>query len=421
MKHRQARTILSLALLVAIGDVPAAAQSSLVFTPSVAVAAFYDENVIWRPQAQSDHVWRVTPAIDLTRRSVRSRMRVDGLVDGEWYSRFRTLSTIGARQHAGLLWDFRATDVGTLGLSAGYDNSINSSQINLGTGLLIGRIRAWRWFTAPQYTHAVTGRTSLETIYKLTGEFAARPEGVIAQGPGMLSHSGEFAVVTQAGPRDELRPSYTAELFTFRTGEHVPSHKGMLRWTHRLTPSVRGMLGGGTRIAADRVTPEVEMTLSRRAGWTESMAGYTWTRTTALGISDLVEVHHLLASLGYNKPQGVGAGLSGGFYRSGVGEDRAEVYRVAADFSVPVFRPLTLVFAGSVDYQRGRLGIPLVPEFQLLPEAPTDPQFLVAPNGPIRRSTFIVSFVLSGTKQSASGPSERPPQPNDPFSERRRR
>ena len=420
MRRQALSAILGLAMLLA-ADLPAAAQSSVVTTSSVAVGAFYDENVIWRPQAQSDHVWRVTPGIDVTRWSVRSRLRFDGQIDGEWYSRFRSLSTVGARQHAGLIWDFRTSDVGTIGLSTGYDSSINSSQINVGTALLIGRLRAWRWFMAPEYTHNITGRTSLVSIYRLTGEFAARPEGVIAEGPGMLAHAGEFGVVTQVTQRDELRPSYRAELFTFRTGEQVPSHKGMLRWTHRLTPSVRGVLGGGTRIAEGRLTPEVEMNITRRAGWTDAMAGYTWTRTTALGISSLVEVHSLLASMGYNKPQGLGAGLSGGFYRSGVGDDRAEVYRLAADLSFPIVRTLAVVFAGAVDYQRGRVGIPLVPEFEFLPEAPTDPQFLVAPNGPIRRSTFMVSFVVSGTKQSASGPSERQPQPNDPFSERRRR
>jgi hypothetical protein len=75
--------------------------------PSVGVGAIYDDNVTWRPQASSDHIWRLTPAIDVTRDTIRSRWRLDALVDADWYVRERDLSTPVATQHAATSWTWR--------------------------------------------------------------------------------------------------------------------------------------------------------------------------------------------------------------------------------------------------------------------------------------------------------------------------
>jgi len=400
------REVLIASTLLGLG-VPAEAQSSRVVTSAINVTGMYDENVLWRPNAQSDHVWRLTPSIDLTRESVRSRWRLDGLLDAEWYSRYRELSSPAARQHVATTWDFRPTNVDQLGLTAGYDSSRNPAEINAATGLFLGRTRAWRWFAGPEYIRAVSGRTRLLSTYRLTGEFSEIT-------PGVTIHAGEFGVAQRLSERNEITPSYLAEIFMFRVGERVYSHRGMARWTHRLTSSVRADLGGGARVAQGQVTPVVDVRISRHAGWSDASAGYTFDRVTTLGVPQLVEVHNVLASVRHHKPEGLDASLNGGLYRSGLNQQIANVYHVGGEFKFPVVRPLYISVASTVDYQRGRLGIPLLELFDLSDVA-SGPLFLVPPAAPIRRSTLMVSVVLSGTARSAAGPGELSPPERDRF------
>jgi hypothetical protein len=407
--------IAALATLVIWAVVPpAAAQVTRAVDVSVAAGAAYDENVFARPTASSDHVYRISPTLSLQQNTVRSEMRLAASTDAEWFSRYSVLSTLAARQVADALWSWRASDADTLGFTASYDSSVNPSELNRETGLFVGRIRAWRWSGAPSYTRALGARSAIEASYKLTGEFAATL-------PDTITQAGEIAFVEQLGPRDELRPTYIAEFYQFRADPAAPegtapiatslarSHRGVLRWTHRLTPSVRMVVAGGARFAESRATPEVEFRLDRRAGFFVASGSYTWGRVTTLGLAKLVDVHNALVSLAYARPKSTEISIGGGFFRSTLDALRADVYYGDASVQIPIARPLFLRVTTSLDYQRGRVTtLPIAP-VELLTETPLAITSPGLPPGPVRRSTVFVAFVLVGSSHSAAGPAPEPP------------
>lgn len=401
MTHPAAYVAGTLIVIWTVAPPPAAAQVTRAIDASVAAGAAYDENVFARPTAQSDHVYRVSPRFELQQNTVRSELRVAGSTDAEWYSRYSVLSTLAARQFAEALWSWRTSSSDTVGLIANYDSSINPSELNRETGLFLGRVRAWRWTGQPTYAHVFTPRTKIEADYRLTGEFAATL-------PDILTHAGEVALVEQITPRDELRPTYIAEFFQFsETDTPVQrSHRGLLRWTHRVTPSLRVTVGAGARFAEDRTTPELELHADRRAGALLWSVGYDYGRVTTLGVTRLLGVHNAIATLAYSRPKTLDVSIGAGFFRSTLDDRQADVYYGDASIQVPIARPLYLRVSSSIDYQRGRIVPVPGSTFELLTVTPLPVASLP---GPVRRSTVFVAFVLAGSTHSASGPGPEPP------------
>jgi hypothetical protein len=397
-------------LLAGLDPAAARAQARTVVTSTVAVDAIYDENVLWRPTAQSDHVWHLTPGLNVDRTTVRSRWLLDTSMDAAWYARYRDLSTAAARQHVGTRWEWRPSQAGTVAFAGGYENSVNPSDINVGTGLALGRLRAWRWFGGPEYEHALDPTTSLVTSYRVTGEFASTT-------PGIFTHAAQGGIRRRISARDELEATYTAELFQFRDSHRQWSHQGLLRWRHRLTSSVLATVAGGARLAGGRASPDVEVRLERHGGWLDASASYSWNQVTALGVDQLVDVHRASGTLTYARPNGLRASIGAGVYRSLLDRDRAQVYRGTITIEHPIAGPVAVTAAYAIDYQRGRVGqargTPLTP---LLVSADANaPRIVVEPAGaPLRRSTFVVSLVWSGTMRSAAGPGPEGPA-DDPF------
>lgn len=384
----------------------AAAQATTVVVPSVGVGAIYDDNVTWSPQAASDHVWRLTPAIDVTRDTIRSRWRLDALMDADWYVRERDLSTPAATQHAATTWSWRRSPRTVVGIDGGYDSSLNPADINVGTGLTLGRLRAWRWEGRPEVTHDLTTRWRLVSAYRLTGEFASSTTGIV-------THAGEIGVSAQIGSRDRLELRYAGEMFQFLDLGHAISHRGLVQWTRRLTPAWALTAAGGGRFVAHDIKPDADVQLAYTGRWTRLTASYAWTQATSLGLSRLIDVHRGLVTIDSDTPSGFGASLAGGVYRNAFGDERANVYRASAEIRHRLGRPLWLGVSYAIDYQRGHVG-PVLASGPLL--VPADTPILVPASGgvaTVRRNTLMVRLIVSGRVESASGPSElegRPPQ-----------
>jgi hypothetical protein len=388
----------------AFGARPASAQATTVVVPSVGVGAIYDDNVTWSPQASSDHVWRLTPAIDVTRDTVRSRWRLDALVDADWYVRERDLSTPAATQHAATTWTWRRSSRTTFAIDGGYDSSLNPADINVGTGLTLGRVRAWRWEGHPEVTRDLTTRWRLVSAYRVTGEFASATTGIV-------THAGEIGLRAQAGPRDQIDVVYTGEIFHFLDLGHAISHRGTVQWTHRITPAWALTAAGGGRIIEHDVKPDVDVQLGYSGRWTRFTTSYAWTQATTLGLTRLIDVHRGLATLDADTPGGFGASLTGGVYRNAFAAERADVYRAAAEIRHTIGRPLWIGVSYAVDYQRGRVGPAPAGGALLLP---ADAPIIRGPDpatANVRRNTLMVRLIVSGRIESASGPSALEGQP----------
>jgi hypothetical protein len=389
------------------------AQATSVVTPGVSVGYAYDDNVFWRPSSQSDHVLRVSPTLRFTRDSRRSNWLGDFSLDAERFSREVSLTTALARQHASLTGEHKSGPNSAVGLEAAYDNSITPTDLNLTTGLGLGRARAWRWYAGPKASRAVSSRTTLRTSYRVTGDYAEST-------PDVLTHDGEASVEFAATPRTDVTAQYNAQLFDFQSADAVLSHVGRLTWRRLTAAHVRLSLTGGARFTAGEWRPEIAARFARATTVTDAAVEYTWTQTTALGVASLVDVQRVTASTAYHHPRGWSVTADGGAYFNEIGLQRATVYHAGADVVRRLVGALSIGVSYSFDYQTDPIGV--TPSFTAIPLNPTGPTpgtVVALMDGALRRNFVLVRFVVSGSRRSAAGPAE-PPKDGRPEPRTRR-
>lgn len=394
------RILVSLFLAVAAAAPAVHAQSNTHVTPSVAIGAVYDENILWNNTPQSDHVWRAEPRLDLVSETVRSRLWFQSSMDTTWYSRHRDLSSALARQDASTEWSWQNTPVSSIGLSAGYYNTTDPADVDPTTGWSLGRLRTWRLMVAPEYTHSITPRVAANVRFVSHAEFASDVDDLTTQ-------TVQAETRWLAGERDELRAVYALDRFGFASGARL-SHRPTVFWVHRLTPLTQVMLGGGVRLTEGDPRPAVDAAVSHRAGQVEATVSYAWSQTASLGVDRLFDVQRVLGTVRYGRPGSLVASVHAGAYLNTVGDQRVDVWRGGFDVLRPLWGPLAISATYSIDYQRNAL--PVVPWTS---SSPVDTPTVVDPLSPrpdphARRSVFAIRLVFTGPVFASIARSERP-------------
>jgi hypothetical protein len=396
------------AALLLAHSTSAHAQATVVVTPSVSVGGVYDTNVLWRPDATVDRIWRVTPGLTFSRETSRHSWMGEALVDSEWFTETGDLSTPLARQHALTRSEWTLSPTVRLALTANYDNSMTPQELNLVTGIIPGRVRAWRWSGSPEATVKVTPRTTVYGNYSVTGDVASIY-------PGVITHAIVSRVEQAVGARTNVRVGMSEEIFQFETAGLVFSHTPLVGLHHRLNPRVDATVDAGARFTAGRIRPEVDARLSRRTTFTELSLDYSWTQATSLGIGTLVDVQRITGRAGYRWPRRLDASIGGGLYLNGVGPSRADVYRVNADITKRLVGALSIAAAYELDFQRGTIGASALEPGVVIQSGDQSivPDLLRPPvqSDRLQRSVLVVRFVVSGPLRSASGPREPPAEP----------
>jgi hypothetical protein len=403
----RAATAVAIACGLASGTLHAQARTTV--TPAVSIGAVYDDNILGRPARQTDHVWRVSPDLTVTREMPRGQIYSNVSFDGEWFSRYRDLSTPAARQHAAFMSDWEPSPTTKLRIDGGYDSSLTPEQLNIGTAISTGRARAWRWAAGPTATMALSGRYDLTASYQVSSE-------ILERAPSTLTHDAAVGFSETLSGRDSWRLRYRWQAFLFEEGNTILSHTALAGWTRQLKPALELSADGGVRFAAERIRPDIAVRLQRRTTSAIAYAEYAWTETTSIAVSDLVETHRLTGSLGYEPPDRIGASLLGGVYLNDLGPTRVDVYRAAAEIAVPLPGVLSLRASYGFDYQRGRLQAPAI----LTPVGGLEDGLLALPptigsDENIRRGVLLVRLVLSANVRTPrTEPIDRPGRRGEP-------
>jgi hypothetical protein len=374
----------------ALWPAAAAAQATVVVTPAVRVEAAHDSNVLWRPAAREDDIWRLSPSLHFLRDTPRSHWLGDIALDAEWYARHTDLSTPFARQHAALQGNVHATERTRFELSAGYDSGIRPAELNLATGLTPGRVRGTRWFGGAEAAYAVTPRTDLVGRGRSTRELTETADAFIQDAEARVRHDWN--------DRNGGHVRYLAQYFTFDAGA-LTSHVMAAGWTRRLTPTLQLELDGGVRQGVGRLRPEIEAGAAYRGRFADVRMRYVWTHTTALGVLGLVEAQGAVLTVRYARPQIVSASLDAAVHRNTFGEERSDVYRFSAEIVKPVIGVLSIAAGWSLDHHRG-LFVSAVDDGEgpLVPEPERDDRFT--------RHVLLLRVLVSGSVRSMAGPRE---------------
>jgi hypothetical protein len=386
---------------------PAAAQSLSTTAVAVSFGSTYDSNIFWRAQEESDRVWTISPTLRVQRDTPRSRWFTDAATDAAWYTYHPDLNTLAQRQHVDTRAEWQASPVSYLRGIAGYATSVNPAEINVATGLHLGRVRAWRWSLGPEYSHRVLSRTTLTAGYQMRNE-------IIATASDILTHAAEIRVEQEIGERDVFHAKYIPEQFRFEFGGDLASQRFLAGWSRRMSPSSDIVAAGGVRLAEDRVWPEIDVSISRRFDMLTTSAAYVWTQSTSLGVSRLVDIQRLDGAIAIEGRR-MGLSLQGSAFFNDLQVRKINVFSGAFAARRALFGPVWLEATYTHDYQGSTVLADLRPADQaLLLQAIAKFRGEMMPFTPpterLRRSAFAVQILVTGeTRRAAREPQEPEP------------
>jgi hypothetical protein len=289
---------------------------------------------------------------------------------------------------------------------------VTPTDLNLSTGLGLGRTRAWRWYAGPNASRAVTGRTTLRAAYRLTGDYAETT-------PDVITHDGLASAQFAVSQRTDITAQYNAQLFAFESADAVLSHVGRLTWRRRAATHARLEFSGGVRFTEGEWRPEIAGKFLRSSIFSDATLEYAWTQTTALGVASLVDVQRVSASVGYHQPGGWSLAANGGAYFNEIGVERATVYHGGADVARTVFGAVSIGLSYSFDYQTDPLHLLPFTSVSRNSILPLPAAFSGRLGGPLRRHFVLARIIVSGSRRSASGPAEPPKDGSEPRTGRR--
>jgi hypothetical protein len=268
--------------LLAARDASAQAQATLV--PSVSVSTVHDDNLFSSPTGIGDVLTYIRPSLEGQYESRTVDLQSLISMDIQRSARHSTLNTLDARRHAMFDGRLRYTPSFLVGLAARYDRTETPGDLNLDTGIMLGRQRAWRVQLTPSVAYRLTPRTTISTQYDGTSEG-------LSSGTGNDLHVARLGVARQSSPRTTWSARYLGRVF-IDDAETQRSHAAVLGWTREMAPGTNLSLQAGPRVTSHGgITSEVLAALIRRTPRTRFLIDYWRGETIVLGIPGPVEIH----------------------------------------------------------------------------------------------------------------------------------
>src|SRR5947209_8725118 len=267
----------------------APAQTGYYLTPSLSVAEVYDDNLFYSPSPRTHDVFtRISPGLKAGYQSAPLTVEGSYAFDSEVYSQHSELTTPLVRQRG--LIELKATPVPvlTLSLPVSYFQSRTPTELNLTSGLAVGRVRAERYTTNPGFTYRFDPLTTAKGDYTYSKD-------LLAAGITIDSHIENLALDHRLSPRDTVGPGYVGRQFAFAGFPALTSHAFTLGWSHELTPLTTFTLRGGPRLTEGTVDrlPEALASIRHTLKRGELSLTYASTLTKGIGLSGAAKAQRL--------------------------------------------------------------------------------------------------------------------------------
>lgn len=297
---RGARPLVLLALAAATVQPEArAAQSGVEVSGSVAVTEGYDDNILVTPDDQRrDTVSRVTPRLGIGYRSSRVDVRVHYSREAEQFGRTRELSTLSARQEAGLDLQWSPSAAFEAAGRAYYGETHNPGEFAFVLGLdprgsqLIGldlrRTLARRLSTVGSLSYRLGARTRVTAEHGFEQDELGGLTGITQMVTARLDR--------KVGPVDALSLAYGLRTLT-ALGQANTSHAATLTWSREVTSRAHIELQAGARVSGRQVDPELGARLRHRFRRGDVALSYAQTETAIIGRPTPVRATELSATL----------------------------------------------------------------------------------------------------------------------------
>lgn len=343
----------------------AAAQAEAEVVPTLSAGFAYDDNLFYDVDApQLDALWRISPGVTVIRQSPRTFFSTGYGFEAERYRDHPDLTESFVRQHGDLHLSAHPGATTTWVIDGALETTLDPGELNLTTGLALGRRRAWRWGGSSELRWDFVPRWTWIGAYGYTEDRLADtgtfPGGA---GPLPLDVSNRRTHEARTGLEYRLTARHTMELdYELRQFDaDRQAHVARLGWTGRLTPTTRLHLAAGPRLGSVGRGSEAIVELEQAFQYLAVSLGYERTVTTSLGIPGTVAVNRVQGRIRYVRPRQIELQVMGGAFRNEANGAIATVYHLGAALTRPIKGPVALSVSYSTDWQHGQLGLPGFP------------------------------------------------------------
>jgi hypothetical protein len=331
----------------ALGPRGAEAQAGFYATPTLSVAEIYDDNLFSTPtRRRRDMISRVSPGLEAGYRSAPLTVLGRYQFDAELYADHPELNDAQARQEGGLELQSRPTPTLRLALSGAFWETQTANELNVATGLIVGRTRAQRLSLGTAAGWRLGPRT------EVTAE-AEAADDELAGGLSTRSYAAGARVERELTARDTGRVRYLFRRFVFDGDAASTSQAVLVGWRRALTPRTILELDGGPRRSDGSFDPEVSGSLRHRLRAGELALAYARTEGTSIGQAGTLTIESLTGLATWEPRRSLRLRAAPSVVRVEQARREAMVYGLGLEASYQVTRVVALEAAYGFTLQRG--------------------------------------------------------------------
>lgn len=334
--------------LTAIPD--ARSQSRMWVVPAVSLNVSHDTNLFLGPGSAGDTLTQLRPAFEGAYESPNREFYGAAAFEAQVSAQYPSLTMLGARRNALIDARVKTTPRVFIGLGGRYDRTDSPSELNLESGVLLGRTKATRAQVTPSASYRATPRATL------TAQYDGLTESLSGYAQQSL-HAARVGMDYARSPRTQWGGRYIARSFVGAPFDSQHSHTVLLSWTRQVAPGSNLSLQLGPRISSYRgPSPEVLASYLRQYPRQRFLIDYWHGETIVLGVPGPVAIHSGSNRMSWLVGNDLEVSTLLGVFRSvSLNDRRALVYHGGVG-GAWAFRPrYTLTVTYRADFQRGDL------------------------------------------------------------------
>ncbi len=354
------------------------------FVPMLTVAEAYDDNLFFTQFPEGDLVTRLNVGLQTGYRSTRFTVDAIGSRAGDRFREHPEFNTNRARSIAQVSMHAQPTGSIALSLFACYLDTQTPSELNVGSGLTVGRSLATRTSGAPMV------EVRLGSLSTMTAAFPVAHDVLDGRISDTMTAIAGFD--RRVSRRDTVSLRYEHRWYDFHgvgKAEKSVADVATLGWLGEVSERTILLLRAGPRYAKGAWSAEVLATMKRRLNRGLLTLTYSKGQTTTIGKTGVLDTQSLSATYANRVSRNVEIASGPGLYRNALRGETLTSMRLNVE-SLWHFAPwFHLGATYSFDLQQPDFGVP----------------------GKIRRSSFMVSVLASKDQRRPEEPLSEFPAP----------
>ncbi len=338
------------------------------FVPMLTLTETLDDNLFFTQFPEYDFVTRVNLGLQTGYRSTRFTIDAQGSRAADFFQRHPDFDTMKARTVGQVAINAQATKSLTLSVFAIYLDTKTPSELNVISGLALGRSLASRTSATPVAEYRLSSLSTFTAAFSFAHDTL---DGRVAD-----TRTWTTGLDRRTSQRDTLSLRYERRWFDFTGGDKTEKSTAdvvTFGWLGEVSPRALVLLRAGPRFAKGSVTAEILATMKRRLKQGLFTLTYSKSQATTLGKTGALDTQSLVATVALRVARNLEVASGPGVYHNSLRGKSLTALRLNVE-SLWHFSPwFHLGAAYSFDLQQPDFGAP----------------------GQIRRGALLVKLVTS--------------------------